>query len=82
MNTGFKNFTQEAQKLFDYGCTLVGKKCQSSVLTMISKDGQRKVPEPAQLITGCEIQVWCSEPKLMLTVGGNSVFEDTCFNII
>lgn len=82
MNTSFKQLEQESKSLFEYGCSLIGKRCQSSVLTTISNNGQRKVPEPAQLITGCEIVVWCSEPKLMLTVGGESVFEDTCFNII
>lgn len=80
MKTSFKKLTQDAQKLFDYGCSLVGKKCQSSLLTMISNCGQKN-PQPAQLITGCEIVMWCDEPKLMLTVGGESVFEDTCFNI-
>jgi len=71
----------EAKRLFDYGSSLIGKKCQSNVLTMISEDGQRKVPQPARLITECQVIFWCGEPALMLTVGGEDVFEDTCFNI-
>lgn len=74
-----QDHTIEAKQLFEYGCSLVGKTCQSTLLTMISPKGG-KIHEPAQKITGCQIVYVCDDPQLMLTVGGEDVYEDTCFN--
>lgn len=67
----------EAEKL---GNQVSGMKCQSSILTQISDCGQKKVAQPAQKITGYEIIDILGGVELMLVVGGESVFIDTCYN--
>jgi len=62
------------------GKQLVGKKAQSTILTEINGKG-RKVYSPQQVITGYEIVTSCMELELMVTLGGESVFEWTLFNI-
>jgi len=59
---------------------VMGMKCQSTVLTQISDCGQKKVAQPAQNITGYEIIDLLGGVELMLIVGGDSVFIDTCYN--
>jgi hypothetical protein len=70
------NTVVELQKV---GAALIGKSCQSSILTMISGNG-RKVLEPAQIISGYEIVPNFGDYELMLVVGGESVYYDTCIN--
>lgn len=70
-------YQRESQILAKYGESLIGKTAQSTVLTMISDCGQKTVLEPAQKITGYSVENWLGEPKLMVTIGGVEVFEDT-----
>lgn len=79
--TTMKTNIEEIKRLEKYGKSLIGKSAQSTVLTMISNCGQKKVAEPSQKITGYSIQSWCGEPELMVTMGGKEVFENTLFNI-
>jgi len=78
MNTSNQLTRKEATRIAN---EIMGKKCQSSILTMISDCGQKKVCEPAQLITGYEIIDGLGCCELMMIVGGESVLYDTCFNI-
>lgn len=41
----------------------------------------RKVLSPAQIITGYEIVLSNMEPTLMVTIDGETIFEDTLINI-
>jgi len=68
---------KEAMKLANQA---LGMHCQSTVLTMISDCGQKKIAQPAQKISGYEIIDMLSGVELMLIVGGESVFIDTCYN--
>lgn len=68
------------KELHTLGKSLIGKKAQSRLLTMINDKGQ-KVMEPAQLITNYEIVYEFLEPVLMVIIGGESVYEDTLINI-
>jgi hypothetical protein len=68
---------KEALKIATESC---GKTCQSSVLTMISNCGQKKIPQPAQKVYGYEIVNLLGGVELMLVVGDTSVLWDTCYN--
>lgn len=59
---------------------VLGMKCQSTILTQISDCGQKKVAQPAQKISGYEIIDLLDGVELMLVIGGESVFYDTCYN--
>lgn len=67
-------------ELSAYGQGLVGRTAQSRILTEIGSKGG-KVISPAQKITGYEVVEVFQEPVLMVTIGGESVYEDTLFNI-
>lgn len=73
--------SNEQKRLEAYGQSLIGKSAQSTILTMISNDGQRAIPEPSKKITSYEIVETFQEPTLMVSVGGDMVFESTLFNI-
>jgi len=60
--------------------SMIGKTAQSRILTMISDNGN-KTFESAQPITGYEVVKHFGDYVVMFTIGGNSVFEDTLFNI-
>ncbi len=62
------------------GTESIGRTCQSTVLTMISACGQKKILQPPQRITNFEVIRVGQEFDLLLIVGGDSVFYDTCFN--
>lgn len=72
--------TFEYRQAESYGKHLVGKKAQSTILTEISHSG-KKVHQAPQEITGFEIVEMFMEPTLMVTLGGESVFESSLFNI-
>lgn len=59
---------------------VLGMQCQSAILTMISDCGQKKIPQPAQRISGYEIIDLLDGVELMLILGGESVLIDTCYN--
>ncbi len=67
------------QSLETVGKSYIGQFCQSNILTEIGDKGQKKISS-AQKITGYEIVTSCGEPELMLCVGGDMVYESTCFN--
>ena len=62
------------------GSYLVGKKAQSRLLTMLTGHG-KQVLQPAQKITAFEIVETFMEPTVMVTIGGEQIFEDCLFNI-
>lgn len=70
----------EVEDLKKYGQSLIGKVAQSRLLKMFNDHG-RSILEPAAQITAFEIVSWCGEPKLMVTLDGQSVFEETLVNI-
>ncbi len=75
-----KTSVKEIENLTAYGRSLVGKSAQSRILTGIGNRGQL-IWLPEQLITAFEI-VWnLGEPQLMVTLGGESVYEDSLFNV-
>ena len=59
---------------------MIGKSVQSTVLTMISNCGQKKIPQPKQKVTGYEILDLFGGCQLMLIIGGESVLYETCYN--
>jgi len=63
-----------------YGQFLTGKMAQSRLLTEIDGNGNVMYSAP-QKITGYEIVESFLEPTVMVTIGGESVFADTLFNI-
>ena len=71
---------KELERLNYIGSRLIGKTAQSSLLTELDKNGKKLVSAP-QGITAYEIVEVFQEPTLMVTLGGESVFEDTLFNI-
>jgi len=74
-------YQTEASQLATYGNSLIGKTAQSTILTQISKCGQKAEMMPAQKITGYSVQEWCGEPNLMICVGTEEVWEDSLRNI-
>ena len=69
----------QIENLNKVGQSLIGKTCQSRILTEISGRGRKVISAP-QKVTEYEIVTICEEPALMITVGGDSVLESTCFN--
>lgn len=76
MNTQSKKY-QDCAK---YGQYLIGKTAQSRLLTELSNSGKKVICAP-QLITGYEIVESFQEPSVMVIIGGESVMEETLFNI-
>jgi len=74
------HYYSEVERLTNYGRNLIGKMAQSRLLKEISIGGYEILQSP-QKITEFEIIDWMGEPTLMITIGGESVFEDTLINI-
>jgi len=72
-----QDYEQEKERLEKFGKLLIGRKAQSTLLTMLSPNGQNIVMEPAQKITAYEIVENFMEPELMVILGGESVYEST-----
>lgn len=69
---------KQAQKTGEY---MIGKMVQSTILTMISDCGRRRVYQPKQKVTQYSIiPMYDNDFALMLRVGGEDVFYHTCFN--
>ena len=68
------------KNLETYGQSLIGKSCQSRLLTELTATGKQVLRAPMK-ITGYEIIEEFREPALMLIVDGETVYEDTCINI-
>lgn len=63
-----------------YGQSLIGKSCQSRLLTELTATGKKVLCAPAK-ITAFEIVEVFQEPVLMVKVDGEMIYEDTCINI-
>lgn len=74
--------TQSAQykAAVKLGESLIGKTAQSRLLTEISANGNKILSAP-QKITSYEIVEEFMQPSVMVTIGGESIFEDLLFNI-
>jgi len=72
-----QDYEQEKERLEKFGKLLIGRKAQSTLLTMLSPNRQNIVMEPAQKITAYEIVENFMEPELMVILGGESVYEST-----
>lgn len=66
--------------LSTYGQSLIGKTAQSNLLTEIGINGEKSICQP-QVITGYEIVTEFQEDALMVHIGGETVYEETLFNI-
>jgi hypothetical protein len=72
----------EQKRLETYGKSLVGKSAQSRLVKELSPCGQKSFIAPRAKIVGYEIVESFMEPTLMVTLStGETVFEDTLFNI-
>lgn len=67
------------KQLEAYGQSLIGKTCQSKLLTQISHKGTKILRAPMK-ITGYEIVTVFLEPALVVILDDDAVFEDTCIN--
>jgi hypothetical protein len=72
-------------QLENYGKSLIGKSCQSSLVTELSNKGKKIMQKPSKIV-GYEINLYLNEPQLMLVLdtpmdGEVVVYEDTCINI-
>lgn len=76
MNTNSTQY-KAAVKL---GESLIGKTAQSRLLTEIGSNGNKVLSAP-QKITSYEIVEEFMQPSLMVTIGGECVFEDLLINI-
>ena len=74
------HYYSEVEKLTNYGRSLIGKIAQSRLFKEIDERGY-EILQPPQKITAFGIIDWMGEPTLMVTLGGESVFEDTVINI-
>lgn len=74
------NNLPEYGRLVRYGQSLVGKKAQCRLLKEFDDKGNTYFSK-AQEITGYEIVEEFRTPTLMLTIDGQSFYEDLLFNI-
>lgn len=75
----------ERESLENYGKSLIGKSCQSSIVTEISDKGNKIAQKPSKIV-GYEINLYLMEPQLMLVLdtpldGEVVVYENLCYNI-
>lgn len=68
------------KELETLGKSLIGKKAQSKLLTELTASG-RQILSPAKVITAYEIVQSFMEPTLMVTIDGETIFEETLINI-